>query len=153
MIQLFTQQSTANVVQVLRWGTMMLSFRCRFSIFYFLPKFLNFSFHQFRHQLSFAEVNVWVNRPFCWCWGPRTFSFIFKYIRVKSLVFAKVVCHVLNFILFQLITMHLSHIKVNSVRSCSLTHQVLGLFFAISCLTFLEIRSKSTVLIFFLYFL
>ena len=72
---------------------------------------------------------------------------------MECLIFTQIICHVLDFILLQLITMHLSHIKVNTVRSCCLTHQVLCLILTIRRFPFLEAWLKSTVLIFFLYLL
>ena len=72
---------------------------------------------------------------------------------MECLIFTQIICHVLDFILLQLITMHLSNIEVNTVRSCCLTHQVLCLILTIRRFPFLEAWLKSTVLIFFLYLL
>lgn len=72
------------------------------------------------------------------------------YIWMEGLILTEIICHVLDFVLLQLMTMHLTHVKLNSICSRCLTHQVFYLLFAIDSFPFLEVRPKSAMLVLFL---
>ena len=66
---------------------------------------------------------------------------------MESLILSKIICHVLNLVLLQLETLHLTHVELYSICTRCLTHQIINFLFVIYSFTFLEVWPKSTVLV------